>query len=189
MNTNYSIQNQFKDWWMPALGGAILVFLSLFMLFSPKFTFIGLSILFGWYIFISGGFNLAFGIRSRKFFQGSIWYTIFGLIEMTIGTILLFKPALAAETLILFLGVWLAFMGTSRMSFSFVLKKMEIRNWWWTFIGGLLTLLLSIYVIINPIVGVITTVYLVSLSILIIGILSMGFGWQLKKLNIEIINQ
>ncbi len=183
METTYRVNGTIKDWWMPVLTGTALILLSLFMIFKPVATFIGLAVLFGWFIFASGGFNFVFAIRSRKHFNGWIWYMMFGLLEMIIGAALLFQPELSAQALIIYLGFWLSFIGISRISFSFVLKDMGVSNWWWTLLGGILTLIFAFLIIINPIIGMFSAVYFVSIPIFVTGVLAIMFGMELKKIN------
>ncbi len=183
METLYKLQNRIKDWWIPVLTGVVLVFAALWIIFFPITSFVGLAVLFGWGLFAQGGFNFAFAVRSRHVFKAWIWYLMFGLIEMVLGAYLLFQPELAAQALILYLGFWFTYMGISRISFSFVMKDMGIKNWWWTLVGGILTLLLASFVILNPVFGLFSLVYLISFSIFVMGLMAISFGRELKKLN------
>ena len=183
MEVFYKLQANIKDWWIPVLTGALLVLVALIMLFFPVTSFAGLAVLFGWGFFAHGGFSLVFAIRSRHAFKGWTWYLMFALIEIILGAYLLFQPALAAEALILYLGFWISYMGISRISFSYILKDMGIKNWWWTLIGGFITLLLAFFIILNPVFGMFSVVYLVSFSFFLIGLLAISFGLEIKKLN------
>jgi len=183
MEAIFKLQANVKDWWIPVLTGSLLVFAAFLMIFFPVTSFAGLAVLFGWGLFAQGGFNFVFAVRSRHAFKGWIWYLMFGLIEMALGAYLLFQPELAAQALILYLGFWFTYIGISRISFSFVMKDMGIKNWGWTLIGGILLLILAFLVILNPIFGLFSVVYLVSFSIFLIGVLAISFGWELKKLN------
>ncbi len=183
MESIFKLQANIKHWWLPVLGGSLLILASILMLIFPVPTFAGLAILFGWSLFIYGGINFIFAVRNRKVFHGWIWYLMFGLIEMALGTYLLFQPALAAEALVLYLGFWFTFIGISRMSFSFVMKDMGIKNWAWTLIGGILILTLAFLIILNPVVGLFSAVYMVSFATFVTGLLAVSFGWELKKLE------
>ncbi|HFX17984.1 MAG TPA: hypothetical protein ENK64_02440 [Flavobacteriales bacterium] len=183
METILKLQANVKHWWMPVLTGSLLILASLLMIIFPVPTFAGLAILFGWSLFVYGGFNFVFAVRNRHSFKGWIWYLMFGLIEMALGAYLLFQPALAAEALVLYLGFWFTFIGVSRISFSFVMKDMGIKNWGWTLAGGILLLILAFLIILNPILGMFSAVYLVSFAVFLTGLLAISFGWEIKKLN------
>jgi len=183
MEAIFKLQANVKHWWIPVLTGSLLILASLLMIFFPVASFAGLAVLFGWSLFIYGGFNFVFAVRNRKSFHGWLWYLMFGLIEMALGAYLLFQPALAAEALILYMGFWLTFIGISRISFSFIMKDMGIKNWIWTLIGGFLVLLLAFLIILNPVFGMFSAVYLVSFGIFLTGLMAVSFGLELRKLD------
>jgi len=153
------------------------------MIIFPAPTFVSLAVLFGWGLFAHGGFNLVFAARSRHAFKGWTWYLMFGLIEMIMGAYLLFQPKLAGEALLVYVGFWITYMSIARISFAYIMKDMGIKNWWWTLLGGFLTLILAFMIILNPIFGMLSVVYLVSFSVFLMGLMAIMFGLELKKLN------
>ncbi len=181
METTYRILGKINHWWMPLIGGLVLVFAAILMMLYPPVAFAGLAVWFGWMLFVSGGFNFTFAIRNRKSFTGWIWYLFLGLLEMGLGVMLLFHPALAGKALIIYLGFWLIYLGTMRMSFAFVLKDLGDKNWWISLLGGIFMWIFAFIVIFNPIVGVLSTVYFVAIPLLIAGVLAIIFSFNLKK--------
>jgi uncharacterized membrane protein HdeD (DUF308 family) len=172
-----------NQWWIPVLVGVSLSSVALFLMSQPIGTFLGLTIVFGYVIFLSGAFNIAFAIRNRHFFDGWIWYLMIGVFEVFLGTALLFQPKLSSESLILFTGFWLLFTAVSRVSFSFVLKKMNVSTWWLNLLGAIFTLFFAFLIIINPIIGMFSLVYLVTIPMFVSGIIAIYFGIQLKGIN------
>lgn len=178
MKTN----NTLKEWWIPVLTGIALVFISIFFMMLPLETFLVFTILFGWMIFANGGFNTVFAIRNRHVFERWYLFLIIGLLEMVIGAVMLFQPELSANTLILFTGFWLTFSAITRIVLSFWMKKEKVSNWWLLLISGIILLIFSISILINPLIGIISIVYLVSIPIFVTGVMSIIFCFQLKKL-------
>ncbi len=183
MERAYKILGKINHWWMPFVAGLIMVIVSLLMVFYPGFAFAGLAVWFGWMLFATGGFNFVFAIKSRKVFTGWLWYLFLGLLEMGLGVALLFQPELAAQALILFLGFWLMYVSIMRIVFSFALKQLGDKNWWWTLLAGIIMWIFSFLIIINPIIGAFSAVYFVAIPLFIAGILAMSFGWNLRKLD------
>ncbi len=177
------MNEKIKYWLVPVIIGILLSITAIYLTMQPVKAFAGLSILFGWLIFINGGLNLSFAIRNRKVFKSWIWYLINGIIEMIIGAVLLFQPEISAQALIIFTGFWMMFSSVSRIRFAFILKKEKISNWIITLISGILAFIFSILIIFNPFFAIFSIVYLTAVPMLIIGILLIWFGIQIKKLN------
>ncbi len=172
-----------NHWWIPVLTGAALVTVSIIFMTRPVSAFLGFALVFGWLIFLTGIMNTVFAIRNRKFFYGWVWYLMIGIFEVLIGAAMLFQPQLSAQSLIFFTGFWLMFTSVSRISFSLVLKKLEVSTWWVTLVSSILTVLLSFLIIIYPVIGILSIVYLISFPLLVTGIIAILFGFQLKFLN------
>ncbi len=177
------LENKVNKWWLPVLIGISLSAIALFLMSQPIGTFLGLTLVFGWLIFISGIFNLIFSIQNRHFFDGWVWYLMIGIFEIILGVALLLQPQLSAESLIIFTGFWLLFSAVSQISFSLVLKKMEITTWWVNLLAAIFTMFFAFLIIINPIVGMFSVVYLVTIPIFVSGLIAIYFGIQLKKFN------
>lgn len=177
------LTNQIRHWWIPVLIGAVLVVSSFYIASQPVEAFISLTLLFGWLISFNGISNIIFAIRNRIFFEAWHWNLMFGIFEIILGIILILRPHLSAESLILFAGFWLMFSAISRISFSWALKNMDIRYWWLSLVSGIIMLVFSIFVLINPYFAIISIVYLISIPIAILGFLAILFGFQIRTFN------
>ena len=177
------LTNKIKHWWIPVLLGTLLVISSFYIASQPVESFIGLALVFGWLIIFNGVSNITFAVRNRNYFEGWLWNLMIGIFETILGLILIFEPKLSAETLMLFTGFWLMFSAISRISFSWVLKKMDVSDWWVSLVSGIMMLVFSILVILNPVFAIMSIVYLVSIPIAILGFMVIFFGFQIKKLN------
>ncbi len=171
-------------WWMPVLVGILLSISAIYIMSRPVTSFVGLSVLFGFMIFISGLLNLSFALQNRKVLHDWMWYLVFGVIEAVLGGALLMQPALSMEALILFAGFWLLFVGLLRVSNAFLLERLHASFWWALLLVGILTIVFAFFVLINPVVAVLSIVYLTALPILFAGIMSMYFGFALRKLSL-----
>jgi len=177
------LKSKINNWWMPVIVGLGLIGMSIFFMSQPVGTFLGLTVVFGWFIFMTGAFNLAFAINNRHFTNGWIWYLMMGVFEILIGIALLFQPKLSAESLILFTGFWMMFSAFSKINLAFLLKKMEVSSWWINIVVAILTLFLAFLIIINPLFGMLSIVYMISIPILFLGVIAITFGIQMKQLN------
>ena len=85
-----------NKWWMPVLLGVALIAASVFIISKPLSAFLGLALVFGWFILFNGLMNVIFSVQNRKVFDDWIWYLLLGIFEVIIGTALLFQPKMSA---------------------------------------------------------------------------------------------
>ncbi len=172
-------------WWIPFLIGILMVAVSIVFLTHTVETFIGLSILFAFSIFVSGGSYMAFALSNRKVLESWGWYLFLGILEMLIGVALLFQPHISMEAFILFIGFWLTFYALHIIHYAFILKNINFSSWWLQLILGLFILIFGFLTIINPIIGIFSIVYFTAFPIMMIGIAAIALGWKLKEFEIE----
>jgi len=174
-----------KHWWIPVLLGALLVTSSFYIASQPVATFITLTLFFGWLIAFNGVSNIVFAVRNRNFFDDWKLNLMFAILETILGIVLILQPHLSAETLMFFTGFWLMFSAISKITFSWMLKKMAIKEWWLILIFGVIMLIFSVLIIINPVFAIASIVYLISIPMGILGVVAILFGFQIRKFNIN----
>ncbi len=183
MATITSFHTQIKNWWIPVLIGIALIATAALIVSKPIEAYLGLSLAFAALVFVSGALNTVFSIANRKTMDGWGWYLLFGLVELFVGGSMLAFPPLSAEVLLLYMGFWFAFRGTMSMSYAWMLKQAGIKGWGWLMFFGLITLLFSFLMVMQPLFGVIGILVLTSLSFLFTGVFSILLGLELKKIN------
>ena len=172
-----------NKWWMPVLLGVVLFAASIFIIIKPLNAFLGLALVFGWLILFNGIINIIFSVQNRKVFDDWIWYLLLGVFEVIIGGALLFQPQISGEALILFAGFWMMFVAVSRISNAFLFKKMKISMWWLPLISGILIFIFSFLILINPLIGVLSIVYLTATPLMVYGAIAIYFGLKLRQYN------
>ncbi len=177
------MENKIKNWWIPFLIGILMVVISAVFISNPVETFVGLSILFAFSIFMSGGGYMVFALRSRKVLDSWGWYLFIGILEMFLGAALLFQPHISMQAFVLFIGFWVTFKAIHAIHYSFIMKNMGIGSWWLQLILGIITGIFGFLIMINPVIGIFSAVYFTAIPMMVIGIAAMILGWKLKQLE------
>jgi uncharacterized membrane protein HdeD (DUF308 family) len=172
-----------NKWWMPVLLGVALFLVSILIMSQPMNAFIGFSMVFGWFILFNGVMNIIFAAQNRKVFDDWIWYLLLGIFEVIIGGALLFQPQMSAEALLLFAGFWMMFVAVSRISTAFLFKKLDFPFWWLSLISGILIFIFSFLILINPLIGALSIVYLIAIPLMIYGAIAIYFGLEIRRFN------
>ncbi|NOX85157.1 MAG: hypothetical protein GXO86_04195 [Chlorobi bacterium] len=110
------------------------------------------------------------------------WQFASGIIDVLIGSVLITYPELTMKILPFIVGFWLMFSGGIAIGVSFEIKSLGAKSWEWLFLLGILTIIFSFILIINPVFGGLTIVYMTSISFIFLpGIFQTISFFQIKK--------
>lgn len=181
------IHTSIKNWWVIMLLGIAFILLSLIVFANPVKSYVALSIFFALGILSSGIFQFAFAIGNRNKVEGWGWQLTLGIMEISIGLILVFKMNITMAILPLYIGFWLLFRAFALMGFSFELKSYKIPNWGYYLFLGILLAIFSWIIILNPLLGGISIITWTGIALLTAGITHIILSVKLKKINKRII--
>ena len=168
--------------WLLLLTGIALLVIGIVVFAFPAQSYIGMSLMFGWLILLSGIFQVILSTANKHYITGRGWMLAGGIIEIVLGAILVWNVALSAATLPIFLGFWLMFRGFSAIGLGGDMSSMNVPGSAWTIISGILLLLCSLWVLIQPLVfGTTMVVVWVGISLLFAGIAAISLAMQLKS--------
>ena len=171
-----------KYWWLLLLTGIALLVIGIVVFAFPAQSYIGMSLMFGWLILLSGIFQVILSTANKHYITGRGWMLAGGIIEIVLAAILVWNVALSAATLPIFLGFWLMFRGFSAIGLGGDMSSMNVPGSAWTIISGILLLLCSLWVLIQPLVfGTTMVVVWVGISLLFAGIAAISLAMQLKS--------
>lgn len=170
-----------RHWWLLLVVGIALLAVGILVFIYPARSYLDLSVLFGWLILFSGVMEVVLAARSRHFVTGRGWMLAGGIIEIILGAILVFNVALSAVTLPIFLGFWLLMRSFSTIGLASDMHVLGIRGSGWTVLTGVLLLICSLWMLLQPLAfGTTAVVVWVGLSLLFAGISTVSLSLQLR---------
>ncbi|WP_300738369.1 HdeD family acid-resistance protein [uncultured Alistipes sp.] len=171
-----------RHWWLLLVVGVALLAVGILVFIYPARSYLDLSVLFGWLILFSGVMEVVLAARSRHFVTGRGWMLAGGIIEIILGAILIFNVALSAVTLPIFLGFWLLMRGFATIGLASDMHVLGIRGSGWTVLTGVLLLICSLWMLLQPLAfGTTAVVVWVGLSLLFAGISTVSLSLQLRS--------
>lgn len=171
-----------RHWWLLLVVGIALLAVGILVFIYPARSYLDLSVLFGWLILFSGVMEVVLAARSRHFVTGRGWMLAGGIIEIILGAILIFNVALSAVTLPIFLGFWLLMRSFSTIGLASDMHVLGIRGSGWTVLTGVLLLICSLWMLLQPLAfGTTAVVVWVGLSLLFAGISTVSLSLQLRS--------
>lgn len=171
-----------RHWWLLLITGIALIAVGVVVFAFPEQSYMGMALMFGWLILLSGILQIALASMSKHFVTGRGWMLAGGIIEVVLGLILIFNISLSAASLPIFLGFWLMFRGFSAIGLGGDLSAMGVPGSGWTVASGVLLLLCSLWILFQPLVfGTTAVIIWVGISLLFAGIAACSLAIQLRQ--------
>lgn len=171
-----------RYWWLSLLIGIVLFLLGIAVFIYPARSYLGMAVLFGWAMLVSGVLEVVLSTANRHFVTGRGWLLAGGIIEIVLGVILIFNVGLSAVTMPLFLGFWLLMRGFWAVGLGGDMQTMEVPGSGWTIFSGILLVLCALWVLFQPlVVGSAAVVVWVGVSLLFAGLAACSFALQLRR--------
>lgn len=169
-------------WWLMLLAGIVMLVMGVAVFALPAVSYLVLTILFGWMIFLSGCLQIVLYITSKHVVTASGWMLAGGSIETLLGLILIFSMALSASTLPLFLGFWLLFKGFSMIGFGSDMNTFKVSGAGWVIFTAVILMITALYILMQPMIfGVQAVLVWVGISLLLAGVSVSVFAIQLRN--------
>jgi uncharacterized membrane protein HdeD (DUF308 family) len=172
-------------WWLVLLRGFVILLMGLLLIFRPVPTIIILVYLLGFYWFFDGIFTLVESIRGRKSNQEWGWGVFVGIISALAGIVVFTQPYISAvigATFVIYLIAILALISGIWSIMTGIRLRKVVSNEWSMILGGVLTALFGILLMINPLVSAMTLVWLIGLFALIGGVALIVLSFRIRAL-------
>ena len=136
--------NEMRRHWAWYLGlGIALVALGTLALGATVFVTLATAIFFGWLMIIGGVLEAGHAFW-RRAWSGFFFDLLIGLLYLVVGIMFIARPALAAETLSLFIAAMLLVSGLFRIAVSI---SAHFHNWGWLLLNGVIDVVLAILIL------------------------------------------
>jgi uncharacterized membrane protein HdeD (DUF308 family) len=173
------------NWGWVVARGVVAVLFGLMALIFPRAAFLAMVAVFAGYAFVEGVASVIMSLRSAGPRQGRWWVLLAeGLCGIAIAVLLLVRPARTILALLLVLGTFAIITGVMEIAAAIRLRRV-IRGEWMLGLAGLLSVAFGILVWAWPAAGALTLVWWTGAYALLFGVLFIGLGIRLSRLNRE----
>lgn len=174
---------EIKYWWVFLLKGLILAVLGIYIFGHPISALVGLALYIGISLLLTGVFQVALSLGTRKISENWGWRLAMGIIDVVFALVLLSNPGITAAVLPFIVGFWTMVYGAMMIADAFQVKKSGESLWWLGLAGGILTLLFGYFIANNLLAGAIAITFWMGLGFLVAGIVTVSISFRLKKLS------
>ncbi len=164
-----------------ALRGVIAIIFGVLAFIWPGLTAIALVYLFAGYALVDGVLTIASSVRNRE--ENDRWWLglIEGLVSIAAAVIAVLIPQVAAVTLVFVIAIWAIVTGILEIAAAIRLRH-EIDNEWALGLGGLVSVVLGVIMIIFPNAGVLGLVWAIAGYAIAFGLLMLYLAIAAPKL-------
>jgi uncharacterized membrane protein HdeD (DUF308 family) len=171
-----------RNWWALVLRGLFAVLFGIGAFAWPGLTLGVLVLLYGAYALADGVFAIVASLVGSP--RELPWWALLveGLIGVAVGIVTFFWPGITALALIYLIAGWAIATGLFQVVAAFRLRK-EIRGEWMLVLGGVLSVLFGLALVVSPGAGALALVWMIGAYAIAFGILLIAFGLRLHGLS------
>lgn len=157
--------------------GLVALTVGFLALFFPTAVVVTIVVLFGIALVVIGILRLATVASTRSLYGSTrAANAVIGALALIIGLVILFFPLIAAETIVILIGIGLLIYAIGRLAVGGAANNLSGALRAVIILTGVLVAIFAIIIILFPVVGVYTYAFFVSLSFIFIGIDSLASG-------------
>lgn len=161
-----------QHWWLLMLAGVLCVALGIAVFVFPLQSYVTLSILAGVLMLLVGASQLIIASTSGNYLAMRGYMLVGGVIDLILGLLLCVYPGVTMALLPIMLGIWMMYHSFMMIAFGGDLETFRVKGSGWTILGGVLLLVLSFVVLVNPFsAGIAAVVVLSGVGLIVFGFL------------------
>jgi uncharacterized membrane protein HdeD (DUF308 family) len=172
-----------RQWWSVALRGALAVVFGVVALIWPDITLRALVLLYGFYALVDGLLALAALLLGGSLVRDRRgWLIVEGVAGIAAGVIAFLWPEITALVLLYLIAAWSIATGVLEVAVAIWLRR-ELRGEWLLALGGIVSVVFGVFLIVRPGEGAVAVVWLIGLFAIVFGLALIGLGLRLRRLG------
>jgi uncharacterized membrane protein HdeD (DUF308 family) len=171
-----------RHWWTLALRGLLAILFGIMAFAWPGITLSVLVLLFGAYSLLDGLFAVGAALTAQREIKNWISLLLAGIVGVGIGLITFFRPGLTTLALLWLIALWAILKGILEIGTAIQMRR-EITGEWLMILGGALSLLFGIWLIVSPEMGILAVVWLIGAYAFMFGVVMVVLALRLRSIR------
>ena len=173
-----------RHWWLLLIAGLLCIAAGICVFVFPVESYVTLSILFGILMLLTGAAQLIIASTSGNYLMMRGYYIVGGVLDVIRGIFLCVYPGVSLMALPIIMGLWLMYNSFIIISLGGDMDTFRLSGGGMLIVLGILLLILSIFVLIDPFsVGIITVLTVAGIGLILLGIVFCAISVRLKDLH------
>lgn len=168
------------------IAGLLCIAMGIVVFVFPLQSYVTLAILFGVLMLVVGATQLSVAYTSANYLAMRGYMIVGGALDLILGIFLCVYPDVTVMVVPILMGLWLMYHSFMIISLGGDMETFNLNGSGMVIVGGILLLLFSIFVLINPLsVGISTIVVLAGIGLIIFGVLTSLLSLKLKYIHVD----
>jgi uncharacterized membrane protein HdeD (DUF308 family) len=173
-----------QHWWLLMLAGIFAIIVGIAVFVFPLQSYVMLSILFGVLMLTVGVAQLIIASTSSNYLTMRGYMIVGGVIDLLLGVFLCVYPGVTLMVLPILMGLWLLYHSFMTIALGGDMETFKIPGGGLLIAGGIVILLLSIAVLINPFgTGIATVIVVAGVGLIILGIMLCIISGKFRSID------
>lgn len=173
-------QRETGAWWALALRALAALVFGIIALTRPGVVLGVFVIMFGIYAIADGIFAVISALRGVRSHERWGWMLFEGIVGIIAGLIALFYPGIGVLTLVWLVAIWALVTGILEIAAAVTLRK-SVTGEWRLVLGGILSILLAVFIAARPRVGVAVLAIWIGVYALIYAVITFALAMRVRK--------
>lgn len=166
------------------LAGILCIIAGICVFAFPLESYVTLSILFGVLMLLTGAAQLIIASTSGNYLMMRGYFIVGGVLDVILGIFLCVYPGVSLVVLPIMMGLWLMYHSFMIISFGGDMDTFRLSGGGMLILLGVLLLILSIFVLVDPFsVGVVTVLTVAGVGLIMLGLIFCAISVKLKDLH------
>ncbi|HXJ83859.1 MAG TPA: DUF308 domain-containing protein [Candidatus Methylomirabilis sp.] len=169
-----------RNWWILGIRGVVAILFGLYALLAPWRALATLILVFGVCVLLEGILSIVAAVRVHEHHQRSLPIMIEGVVCLIVGLIALVYPDAAALGWLYLVSTFAVVSGILHMAGAIQLRK-QFAGEWVLILNGALTTLFGIFMILLPLAGLLSLIWILGAYSLFFGVLLLAVALKLRR--------
>ena len=183
-NLTNKVGRTVKHWWMLFIAGILCLAAGVTVFVFPLESYVTLSIIFGILMVLVGAVQLIVASSSNNYLTMRGYAITGGVLDLLMGLFLCFYPGVTLVILPIMLGIWMLYHSFMIIAFGDDLDTFNIKGNGLLIGSGVVLLILSILILMNPFAaGIAAVVVIAGVGLLVFGVILCMISLKLKDIH------
>jgi uncharacterized membrane protein HdeD (DUF308 family) len=169
-----------KYWWSFLIRGLLATLFGLAAILLPGITLEVMAILLGFFLILDGLISIYVSVKGRGRGLKIGVLLLEGLVGIALGIFTFIWPEITVLAVVLIVGFWAMVTGVLEIIAAVILRD-EIQGEWLLGLSGIISILFSVILFVNPGVGAVAIIWMIGIYAVIFGVAMIFLGLRLRK--------